>query len=80
MVDTRVWKMFLKIVTYCFGMVLTLTGIVYASQEFFDNPAAIPVVLMFIYTFYMLFKIAECKVDMDRKAEQRLANQIKDAK
>lgn len=80
MVNIRVWEMFFKIVTYCFGIVAAFMGVLYASQEFFGNPTTIPLIVMLIYTFYTLFKIAECKVEMDIKAEQRLANQIKDTK
>lgn len=78
MVDTRVWKLFFKIMAYGIGAIAALTASMYLSQELLGDASIILQVLLFGYTFYTLFKIAESKVNMDRKEEQRLADQIKD--
>lgn len=81
MPDIRVLKKMALWLSYVVVPTLLLLAALYVGHEVFDaNPDTVINSLLFAFGVYTFYKIAETKVQMERKEEQRLADKIKDLK
>lgn len=81
MVDTRVLKTMATWLFYIFAVFMLFAGAVAVGKQMFDMDSDTVVNSMLVaFGLYTLYQMAKAKVDMERSAEQRLADKMRDSK
>ena len=81
MLDVRVLKKMASWLFYIFAVFMLFVVATWAGKKMFDtDPDTVVNCIIGVFGIYTLYEMAKAKVDMERSAEQRLVDKLRDMK